>query len=83
MQETKFLLILSDSESIVDLQDDLIKIRQISLNFDLSPSIGVIYETYPECAKEYADSLRESGKKVGVYGTFQKALNYLNKSLNQ
>jgi hypothetical protein len=49
------------------------------MRFDKSPSIAVLYETYVECAKEYAENLRGKGHKVGVYGTKEKAVGYLNK----
>lgn len=82
MEESKFILVLGDHEKVVHLEQQDFKIREIGLNFSQSPSIGAIYETFPECARDYAEKLRESGEKVGIYGSREKAKKYFFKCLN-
>ena len=80
--EEKFILVLGDHEDVVHLEQHDFKIVNIALNFTQSPSIGAVYRTYPECAKDYADKFRQIGNKVGVYASRDKAYMYLYKSLN-
>lgn len=84
MEATKFLLILGDTEDgqgILDRNDDLMKIREQGLNFSQSPSVGAIYEIYPEDAHTLTVTLREEGYKVGLYSGFEKAQKFFWKSL--
>lgn len=82
MDPNKFLLILGDHEDgVIDRQDDLMKIRDIGLNFEQSPSVGAIYEIYPEDARLFTLKIREEGFKVGVYGSFEKAEKFFWKAM--
>lgn len=82
IEENKFLLVLGDTDDVCKLQTEFLRIREIGLNFSKSPSIGAVYETYAESAKEYAEEFRASGKKVGVYGTREKAMAYFLKAID-
>jgi hypothetical protein len=81
-EDNKFILVLGNTEDIAHLQDDLIKIRDIGINAQKNPAIAAVYETFAECAKDYAEKFRESGKKVGVYATREKAMSYYFKALD-
>lgn len=81
-EENKFLLVLGDSDDVHNLQTEFLRIRELGLNFNKSPSVAAIYETYAESAKEYAEEFRASGKKVGVYGTREKAMAYFLRAID-
>ena len=82
MPDTKFLLIVGDhEEGIVNREEEDLFIRDIGCNFEHSPSIAALYETYAELVKEFALDLREKGFKVGVYATRDKAQKFFWKSI--
>lgn len=82
MPDTKFLLIVGDNEEgIIGREEEDLYIRDIGCNFEHSPSIAALYETYAELVKEFATDLRAKGFKVGVYATREKAQRFFWKSL--
>ena len=80
--KSKFILVLGDDETeVFDVERDLMKEREIGLNFEQSPSVVVLYETYDDYAREAATELRDRGLKVGVYGSRGKAMKFFWKAL--
>jgi hypothetical protein len=83
MTATKFALALCPNpeteEFVMGKEGSMCVIRHIDFSTHADrPSLGVIFEVFPEDAMQLTDELRGAGVKVGVYSTFEKAMGFAN-----
>jgi hypothetical protein len=83
MAATKFALVLCptpDTEDLVMSRDgSMCVMRHIDFSTHADkPTLGVVFEIFPEDAMQMTEELRAAGVKIGVYSTFEKAVGFAN-----
>ena len=80
--EKKYILVVGNNENeVLEIEEGLLFMVDLCLNFDNDPSMAALYWTVPDAAQEIAEGLREDGIKVGVYADRGKAQRFFWKSV--
>ena len=82
---TKYALVLcpdpSTEEELMAKQGPMHVIRHVDFGTDITrPSLGVVFELFPEDLRVFVEEVRDKGMKVGVYTDYQKALGFSNQA---
>lgn len=85
--QTKYALALcpepSSEDMVMGLETALCQIRHVHFNtFVNLPSLGVVFELFPEEVTALTKRLREGGVKVGVYSSFEKAMKFMDRAFD-